>query len=110
MCRSVEDAQALLDRVKAQYTTPADENADFLQEVHVDTVVAETRLVSDFGELYDYLSPRLDVTATRSVTYTEEIPYETITRENDQHEPDLPRHPAGGLRGRKRSSLPRSRP
>ena len=86
VCRSVEDAQALLDRVKAQYTTPADENADFLQEVHVDTVVAETRLVSDFGELYDYLSPRLDVTATRSVTYTEEIPYETITRENDQQD------------------------
>lgn len=84
VCRSAEDAQALLDRVKAQYTTPTDENTDFLQEVRVDAVVAETRLVSDFGELYDYLAPRLDVTSTRSVTYTEEIPYETITRENDQ--------------------------
>lgn len=84
ICRSAEDAQALLDRVKAQYTTSADENADFMQEVRVDTVVAQTSLVSDFGALYDYLSPRLDVTATRSVTYTEEIPYETITRENDQ--------------------------
>ena len=50
----------------------------------MDAVVAETRLVSDFGELYDYLAPRLDVTSTRSVTYTEVIPYETITRENDQ--------------------------
>ena len=84
VCRSAEDAQALLDRVKAQYTTPTDENTDFLQDVRVDTVVAQTSLVSDFGKLYDYLSPRLDVTSTRSVTYTEEIPYETITRENDQ--------------------------
>ena len=84
VCRSAEDAQALLDRVKAQYTTATDENADFLQEVRVDEVVAQTSLVSDFGALYDYLAPRLDVTATRSVTYTEEIPYETITRENDQ--------------------------
>ena len=50
----------------------------------MDNVVAQTSLVSDFGALYSTLSPRLDVTATRSVTYTEEIPYETITRENDQ--------------------------
>ena len=45
ICRSAEDAQALLDRVKAQYTTSADENADFMQEVRVDTVVAQTSLV-----------------------------------------------------------------
>ena len=73
VCRSAEDAQALLDRVKAQYTTATDENADFLQEVRVDEVVAQTSLVSDFGALYDYLAPRLDVTATRSVTYTEDF-------------------------------------
>ncbi|GAB2046238.1 hypothetical protein AGATL06_27370 [Agathobaculum sp. TL06] len=84
VCRSADEAQALLDRVKAQYTTATDEDADFLQEVRVDNVVAQTSLVSDFGALYSALSPRLDVTATRSVTYTEEIPYETITRENDQ--------------------------
>lgn len=84
VCRSVEDAQALLDRVKAQYTTSADENTDFLQEVRVDEVVAQTSQVSDFGALYDYIAPRLDVTSTRSVTYTEEIPFETITRENNQ--------------------------
>ena len=84
VCRSADEAQALLDRVKAQYTTATDEDADFLQEVRVDNVVAQTSLVSDFGALYSTLSPRLDVTATRSVTYTEEIPYETITRENDQ--------------------------
>lgn len=83
VCRSAEDAQALLDRVKAQYTTAADENTDFLQAVRVDEVVAETALVSDFSALYDYLAPRLDVTSTRAVTYTESIPYETITREND---------------------------
>ena len=45
-------------------------------------------------------SPLTDVTATLLVTYTEEIPYETITRENDQLGPDLPRHRAGGLHGR----------
>ena len=84
VCRSAEDAQALLDRVKAQYTTSADENTDFLQEVRVDEVVAQASQVSDFGALYDYIAPRLDVTSTRSVTYTEEIPFETITRENDQ--------------------------
>ncbi|HIX89591.1 MAG TPA: peptidoglycan DD-metalloendopeptidase family protein [Candidatus Agathobaculum pullicola] len=84
VCRSAEDAQALLDRVKAQYTTAADENTDFLQTVRVDEVVAETDRVSDLSALYEQLSPRLDVTSTRAVTYTESIPYETITRENDQ--------------------------
>ena len=84
VCRSAEDAQALLDRVKAQYTTAADENTDFLQTVRVDEVVAETDRVSDLSTLYEQLSPRLDVTSTRAVTYTESIPYETITRENDQ--------------------------
>ena len=84
VCRSAEDAQALLDRVKAQYTTAADENTDFLQAVRVDEVVAETALVSDLSTLYEELSPRLDVTSTRAVTYTESIPYETITRENDE--------------------------
>lgn len=84
VCRSAEDAQTLLDRIKTQYTTSADEDAQFMQSVRVDSVVAQTALVSDFGSLYEYLSPRLDVAAKRSVTYTEEIPYETVTRENDQ--------------------------
>lgn len=84
VCRTAEDAQALLDRVKAQYTTAADENTDFLQTVRVDEVVAETNRVSDLSTLYAQLSPQLDVTSTRAVTYTESIPYETITRENDE--------------------------
>ena len=84
VCRTADDAQALLDRVKAQYTTAADENADFLQDVRVDSVVAQTNLTDDLGTLYDDLAPRLDVTSTRAVTYTETIPYETITQENDQ--------------------------
>ncbi|HIY53077.1 MAG TPA: peptidoglycan DD-metalloendopeptidase family protein [Candidatus Agathobaculum merdavium] len=84
VCRTADDAQALLDRVKAQYTTAADENADFLQEVRVDSVVAQTSLTDDLGTLYSDLAPRLDVTSTRAVTYTETIPYETITQENDQ--------------------------
>lgn len=84
VCRTADDAQALLDRVKAQYTTAADENADFLQDVRVDRVVAQTSLTDDLGTLYSDLAPRLDVTSTRAVTYTETIPYETITQENDQ--------------------------
>ncbi len=84
VCRTADDAQALLDRVKAQYTTAADENADFLQDVRVDSVVAQTSLTDDLGTLYSDLAPRLDVTSTRAVTYTETIPYETITQENDQ--------------------------
>lgn len=86
ICRTTDEAQTLLDRIKAQYTTSKDENADFLQEVRVDNMVAQTALVSDLGALYNTLAPRLDVTATRSVTYTEEIPFETITRENDERE------------------------
>lgn len=86
ICRSTAEAQTLLDRIKAQYTTASDENADFLQDVRVDSMIAQTDLVSDFGTLYNTLSPRLDVTATRSVTYTEEIPFETITRENNERE------------------------
>ena len=83
VCRSAEDAQAVLDRVMAQHTTAADKNASFVQDVRVDTVVAQAALAQDAGALLAQLSPRLDVSATRSVTYTEAIPYETITREND---------------------------
>lgn len=83
VCRSAEDAQAVLDRVMAQHTTAADKNASFVQDVRVDTVVAQAALAQDTGALLTQLSPRLDVSATRSVTYTEAIPYETITREND---------------------------
>ena len=83
VCRSAEDAQAVLDRVMAQHTTAADKNAAFVQDVRVDTVVAQAALAQDAGALLTQLSPRLDVSATRSVTYTEAIPYETITREND---------------------------
>ena len=83
VCRSAEDAQAVLDRVMAQHTTAADKNAAFVQDVRVDTVVAQAALAQDAGALLAQLSPRLDVSATRSVTYTEAIPYETITREND---------------------------
>ena len=83
VCRSAEDAQAVLDRVMAQHTTAADKNAAFVQDVRVDTVVAQAALAQDTGALLTQLSPRLDVSATRSVTYTEAIPYETITREND---------------------------
>ena len=109
ICRSAEDAQALLDRVKAQYTTSADENADFMQEVRVDTVVAQTSLVSDFGALYDYLSPRLDVTATRSVP----TPRRSPMRPSPAKTTSLTRPTARPCRRAarvRRSSLRRSRP
>lgn len=88
VCRSAQEAQLLLNQIKNQYTTATDEKAEFVQAVRVENVVAETALVSDVSELLAYLAPRLDVRACRSVTYTEHIPYETITRENDQQEMD----------------------
>lgn len=86
VCQSPEEAQTLLDRIKSSYTTVANEQAEFLQSVRVDRVIAPTALAADFGTLYQELSPQLDVSSTRSVTYTEEIPYETITRENEEME------------------------
>lgn len=44
VCHDAAEAQALLDRVKQLYTTEADSSADFVQQVHVDNVVAESRL------------------------------------------------------------------
>lgn len=44
VCHNAEEAQTLLDRVKRLYTTQADSSADFVQQVHVDSVVAESRL------------------------------------------------------------------
>lgn len=67
VCRSAEDAQAVLDCVMAQHTTAADKNAAFVQDVRVDTVVAQAALAQDAGALLAQLSPRLDVSATRSV-------------------------------------------
>ena len=73
----------LLDRVKRLYTTQADSSADFVQQVHVDSVVAESRLAGEPQTVFETLSDRLDVRARRSVTYTETIPFGTVTREND---------------------------
>ena len=84
VCRTEEEAQTVLERVKSQYTTDADRSADFVQEVRVDNVVAETALAGDLGAVFNTLVPQLDVATTRAVTYTEEIPFETVTRENDQ--------------------------
>ncbi len=89
VCRTAEDAQTLLDRVMTKYTAPTDGGVKFMQQVRVDNAVAETSLVPDLGTLYNALTERLNVSATRAVTYTEPIPYETITRENDQLERDL---------------------
>ena len=83
ICHNAEEAQTLLDRVKRLYTTQADSSADFVQQVHVDSVVAESRLAGEPQTVFETLSDRLDVRARRSVTYTETIPFGTVTREND---------------------------
>ena len=83
VCHNAEEAQTLLDRVKRLYTTQADSSADFVQQVHVDSVVAESRLAGEPQTIFETLSDRLDVRARRSVTYTETIPFGTVTREND---------------------------
>ena len=83
VCHNAEEAQTLLDRVKRLYTTQADSSADFVQQVHVDSVVAESRLAGEPQTVFETLSDRLDVRARRSVTYTETIPFGTVTRENN---------------------------
>lgn len=76
VCHNAEEAQTLLDRVKRLYTTQADSSADFVQQVHVDSVVAESRLAQASRQtVFETLSDRLDVRARRSVTYTETIPF-----------------------------------
>jgi len=84
VCRTTDDAQTLLDRVMTKYTAPTDGEARFMQQVRIDSVTAESALVPDLSTQYNALSERLNVSATRAVTYTETIPYETITRENDE--------------------------
>ena len=49
----------------------------------MDSVVAESRLAGEPQTVFETLSDRLDVRARRSVTYTETIPFGTVTREND---------------------------
>ena len=75
-----------LDRIKAAYTTAADENVHFLQTVRVDKAVAPAALAETDSALYDTLSQCLDVTATRAVTYTEQIPFDTVTQENENQD------------------------
>ncbi len=89
LCHTSEDAQKLLDRVMTEHSAPTDKGSRFTQQVRVDKVIAESKLVPDAETLYKTLSDKLSVSATRAVTYTEEIPYETITRENDQLDKDL---------------------
>ena len=76
------DAQSVLDRIKASCTTADDRNVHFVQAVRVDSAVAPVSLAEDDTALYDTLSACLDVTAIRAVTYTEQIPFETVTQEN----------------------------
>ncbi len=84
VCHDAQEAQTLLDRVKQLYTTEADSSADFVQQVYVDNVVAESRLAGEPQTVFETLSDALDVRARRSVTYTETIPFDTVTRENDE--------------------------
>lgn len=85
-CESVAEAQNLLDAIKAQYASEASEQADFMQTVSVRRTIAPTELRQDYDSLYELLSPQLDVTSTRAVTYTEEIPFETVTQENSEQD------------------------
>ena len=73
-------------RQKAAYTTAADENVHFLQTVRVDKAVAPAALAETDSALYDTLSQCLDVTATRAVTYTEQIPFDTVTQKNENQD------------------------
>ncbi|MFR0941735.1 MAG: M23 family metallopeptidase [Butyricicoccus sp.] len=104
-----DGAQAALDRIKAAYTTAADENVHFLQTVRVDKAVAPAALAETDSALYDTLSHCLDVTATRAVTYTEQIPFDTVTQENENQTRPIARPSSRAVRVQRRSP-PKSKP
>ena len=52
----------------------------------MDKAVAPAALAETDSALYDTLSQCLDVTATRAVTYTEQIPFDTVTQENENQD------------------------
>lgn len=89
VCRTTADAQTILDRILARYTIAGEEDAHFIQQVRVDSKIGPSGLIAGPGALYETLLSQLDVSAVRAVTYTEEIPYETVTRENDQLDQDI---------------------
>lgn len=84
-CHTMEEAQAVLDRVTDAYTLPTDTNVGFTQLVRVDSMIAPKTCATEPDTLYQILLPQLNVSAMRAVSYTESIPYETITQENDQY-------------------------
>lgn len=84
-CHTMNEAQTVLNRVMDAYTLPTDTDIGFTQLVRVDSMIAPKTCAVEPDTLYDILLPQLNVSAMRSVCYTESIPYETVTQENDQY-------------------------
>jgi len=84
-CYTMDEAQAVLDRITDAYTLPTDTNVGFTQLVRIDSMIAPKTCAVEPDTLYDILLPQLNVSAMRAVNYTESIPFETVTQENDQY-------------------------
>lgn len=88
-CGSLADAQTAVDAVRIAYQDgDPDANAVFLEPVAVRTLAAPTDYAQQCGIAAATLTGAVDVRVDETVSYTEAIPYETVTRENVTLPPD----------------------
>lgn len=88
-CGSLADAQTAVDAVRIAYQDgDPDANAVFLEPVAVRTLAAPTDYAQQCGIAAATLTGVVDVRVDETVSYTEDIPYETVTRENVALPPD----------------------
>lgn len=87
---TAEEAEQVLDEIKSLYADSTADSVQFVEDVRVEPVVTDVSLMESGEALYADLTaeadgaPALSVAVTQAVTYTEDIPYATITVENSQ--------------------------
>lgn len=82
-CNSVQDAQSAIDAVRLSYESGMqDAETVFLEPVEVRMVAAPAGHATQCGMAAGELTGAVDVKVNATVSYTEAIPYETVTREN----------------------------
>lgn len=79
--QAAEQALALL---KARYTVQSSDRVELVERVELCTVVTAPSLCAAPEVAARELGEAVTVSVTRELTYTEDIPYETITRETDR--------------------------
>ncbi len=80
-----DGAQAALDRIKAAYTTAADETYTSCRPSAWIRPLRQPRLQRPIPRCMIPCRSAL-TTATRAVTYTEQIPFDTVTQENENQD------------------------